>query len=58
MGNLSNMDPDECPSWLMIWFRGKGHNPTKARVLRDSDTGSSRGFGFIEFAQAPQPTPF
>jgi cold-inducible RNA-binding protein len=45
VGNLSYEVTDE---GLQQVFTGKGFNVASARVIRDMNSGRSRGFGFVE----------
>jgi len=45
VGNLSYEVTDE---GLQQVFAGKGFNVASARVIRDMNSGRSRGFGFVE----------
>ena len=45
---VGNLSFDESDDGLQQLFSGKGFQVASARVIRDSDTGQSRGFGFVE----------
>ncbi len=45
---IGNLSFDVTDDGLQQLFAGKGYQVTSARVIRDNQTGRSRGFGFVE----------
>jgi RNA recognition motif-containing protein len=49
VGNLAYSATDDS---LMQLFVDKGYQVSSARIITDRETGRSRGFGFVELAEA------
>jgi RNA recognition motif-containing protein len=45
---VGNLSFDVTDDGLLQVFSSKGFQPASARVIRDNETGRSRGFGFVE----------
>jgi RNA recognition motif-containing protein len=49
---IGNMSFDTTDDTLLQLFTGSGYQVESARVIRDMDSGRSRGFGFVEMGSA------